>query len=114
MWNTRNIDAQAHKENLKGVSAPISKDHAQNEGQEALENLKVLAKLIFTNSEARKLLSDISIIGRDVAADAASKAAEVARPHEDALRQADEAAPDSQWIAPDGSSKLILVCATLL
>lgn len=102
--DTSQFDAQGHAQNIKNVSAPVSKDQAQSEGQQAVEHLKTVAKLVFTNSEVRKLLSDITVLGRDVAADAAVKAAEVARPDEESLRKADEPAPDSQWIAPDGSS----------
>lgn len=49
-------------------------------------------------------------------ADAAEKAAAKARPDEDALRRADEPAPENQWIAPDGSSECLhiafLTCST--
>jgi len=105
IWNTSQFDARGHAENIKGVAAPVSKGQAQSEGQQAVEHLKTIAKLVFTNSEVRKLLSDITVLGRDVAADAAAKVAEVARPDEESLRKADEPAPDSQWIAPDGSTR---------
>lgn len=60
------------------------------------------AQLIFTNSEARKLLKDLGILGRDVAADAAAKASELARPSEEQLKNVDETAPSDQWVGPDG------------
>lgn len=62
----------------------------------------MFVQLIFTNSEARKLLKDFGILGRDVLADAAVKAADVARPSEDELARADEPAPSNQWVGPDG------------
>jgi len=105
IWNTREIDVQSHKENLKSTSAPVDKETARSEGQEAVQNLRVIAKLLFTNSEVRKLLSDVTVLGRDVAADAAQNAANKARPHEDSLRNADEPGPDSQWIGPDGEKR---------
>ena len=66
--DTTKFDAQSHVENIKGASAPTSKEQAKSEGEEAVEHLRVLAKLVFTNSEVRKLLSDITVLGRDVAA----------------------------------------------
>ena len=77
----------------------------QQDGQQAVEHLRTLGKLIFTNSEARKLLKDIGILGRDVAADGAAKVAEVARPNEDQLRQIDEPAPSNQWVGPNGEKR---------
>merc|ERR1712093_559869 len=105
IWNTRNIDVKSHKENLKSTSAPVDRETAQNEGQQAVEHLRVLAKLVFTNSEVRKLLSDVTVLGRDVAADAAQKVAEKARPSEDALGKVDEPAPENQWIGPNGEKR---------
>jgi hypothetical protein len=103
--DTREIDTESHKENLKSTSAPVDKETARSEGQEAVQNLRVIAKLLFTNSEVRKLLSDVTVLGRDVAADAAQNLANKARPDEDSLRNADEPGPDSQWIGPDGESE---------
>ena len=99
------------------VSTPVNKQDIQGDGNEAAENLKTLAKLIFTNSEFRKILKDIGLLARDVAADGAAKAAETARPDEHQLRQVvclqspfvhssfnelclcqDEPAPDNQWV----------------
>ncbi|GAA5822401.1 hypothetical protein JCM11251_006326 [Rhodosporidiobolus azoricus] len=87
---------------VKDVSTGTSKGQMQDDANRAVEHLRTLGKLIFTNSEARKLLKDIGLLGRDVAADAAVKAAEVARPNEDQLRQVDEPAPSNQWVGPNG------------
>lgn len=46
---------------------------------------------------------DISLLGRDVAADAAVKAASTVRPDEEALARVDEPAPSEQWVHPDGT-----------
>lgn len=70
----------------------------------AVQHLRTLLKLVFTNSEARKLLADISLIGRDLFARGAAKAAESARPDQDRLARVDDAAPSQQWVGPDGST----------
>lgn len=58
--------------------------------------------MIFTNSEARKLLKDVGILARDVAADGAAKLSDVARPADHELERVDEPAPSNQWVGPDG------------
>ena len=58
--------------------------------------------LFITNSEARKLLNDLGLIGRDLFATAATKAAEKARPDQQQLDQVDQEAPSKQWIGADG------------
>lgn len=61
-------------------------------------------RLILTNSEARKLLSDASLIGRDLFARGASKAAESARPAPEQLARVDDAAPSDEFIGPNGTT----------
>lgn len=61
-------------------------------------------RLILTNSEARKLLSDASLIGRDLFARGAAKAAESVRPDQDALARVDDAAPADEWVGPQGTT----------
>lgn len=56
-----------------------------------------LSFLLLSFSELRKLFSDLGVVGRDVFADAASKAAETARPDEEALAKADAPAPDNEF-----------------
>lgn len=60
-------------------------------------------RLILTNSEARKLLSDIQVIGRDLFARGAIKAAESVRPSESAIARVDDAAPADEWMGPKGT-----------
>ena len=62
-----------------------------------VEHLRTLFHLILSNSEARKLFSDASLIGRDLFARGASHLAEKARPDQDALARADEPAPSDEW-----------------
>lgn len=83
-------------EQIKNVNTATSQQEMQADGEQAVEHLRTLGKLIFTNSEFRKLLKDVGILGRDVAADAATKAANAARPSEEQLRQVDETAPSNQ------------------
>lgn len=47
--------------------------------------------LLLTNSEARKLISDFSVVGRDLLARGLGKASEGLRPTEEQLRGVDEA-----------------------
>ncbi|KAK4051695.1 hypothetical protein OIO90_004645 [Microbotryomycetes sp. JL221] len=101
LYHTRQVDYS--KGNLKGITPGVSQDERERDAQQAIEHLRTLGKLIFTNSEARKLLKDFGVLGRDVLADAAVKAGEAARPSEDELARADEPAPSNQWVGPDGT-----------
>lgn len=65
-------------------------------------HLRTLGNLIATNSEIRKILSDFSVIGRDVLARTASHAAESVRPDRDALANADRPAPSDHFEAAGG------------
>ena len=55
-----------------------------------------------TNSEARKLLSDFGVIGRDLLARSAAKAAETLRPDEEQLAKVNHSAPQDQFISEGG------------
>ncbi|GAA5918486.1 hypothetical protein JCM6882_008315 [Rhodosporidiobolus microsporus] len=101
IYHTKQVQTPSMND-VKDVSTGTDKGQMQDDANRATEHLRTLGKLIFTNSEARKLLKDIGFLGRDVAADAAVKAAEVARPNEDQLRQVDEPAPSNQWVGPNG------------
>jgi hypothetical protein len=56
-----------------------------------------------TNSEVRKILSDFSVIGRDILARTASHMAETIQPTKDALAKVDQAAPSDQFETIGGS-----------
>jgi hypothetical protein len=64
----------------------------------AAQHLRTLLSLILTNSEARKLLSDFSLIGRDLLARTASMAADAIKPDEEKLARADDTAPQDQFV----------------
>jgi hypothetical protein len=67
-----------------------------------VRHLRTLLSLILTNSEVRKLLSDFSVIGRDLLAKGASKAAEALRPDKEALSRVDEPASEGEFVAQGG------------
>ena len=79
------------------VNVPVSREKAQEHGTEALQNLSTLGRLIITNGQFRKLLSDATILFRDMAADGAAKATQRLRPGQDRLETLDEPAPDHTW-----------------
>ena len=49
-------------------------------------------------------MKDASLLGRDVAADAAAKLSDSARPNQDELSRVDEPAPANEWVGPDGTT----------
>lgn len=55
-----------------------------------------------TNSEIRKLLSDFSLIGRDLLSISAANLASTIAPHPDKLAGVDEPAPDNEFITEGG------------
>lgn len=68
----------------------------------AASHIRVLITLFLTNSEARKLLKDFGIVGRDIFATAATKAADKSRPSQEKLDSVDQEAPSHEWIGADG------------
>ncbi|KIM26634.1 hypothetical protein M408DRAFT_25337 [Serendipita vermifera MAFF 305830] len=56
--------------------------------------MRTLVQLLLTNSEARKLIQDFTLIGRDMFAHGAAKAAERARPDPERMAKVDDAAPN--------------------
>jgi hypothetical protein len=108
MWTTREVDVSVAKKDPKEV-LPVDGDKLQQDKQDgactsnvslthnwtvvATKHLRTLLNLIATNSEARKLLSDFSVLGRDILARATTHAAEAIRPDEEKLNQIDQSAP---------------------
>jgi hypothetical protein len=93
LWQTRNLNGG----NVTLPGAPVDKETAKQHGNQALEGLRTLGTLIISNGQFRKLLRDAQILLRDIAGDAAQKAAEKVNPSEDDLGQIDEAAEDNTW-----------------
>ena len=101
VWSSYAGDpAQAKQGNV----VPISKDDAKSDLDQASAHIRVLITLFITNSEFRKILGDLGIVGRDIFATTAAKAAEKARPDQDQLDQVDKEAPSKQWIGADGKT----------
>ncbi|KAF2126553.1 hypothetical protein P153DRAFT_369245 [Dothidotthia symphoricarpi CBS 119687] len=78
-------------------NAPVDKDSARREGNEALQGFRTLGTLILSNGQFRKLLSDASVLLRDIAGDAAQNTANKVKPSEDRLNRLDEPAEDNTW-----------------
>ncbi|KAJ2968260.1 hypothetical protein NQ176_g9270 [Zarea fungicola] len=93
IYQTTQFDPQS----VSSPNAPITKDAAQKDGEEALQGLRTLGTLLITNGQFRKLLKDSSILIRDMAGDAAGSAASRIRPSDDDLAQIDHAAEDNTW-----------------
>lgn len=93
IWQTQQISAG----NAKTPNAPVDKDTAKQHGNEALDGLRTLGTLIISNGQFRKLLSDATILLRDIAGDAATKTANKVNPSEEQLSQIDRPADDNTW-----------------
>jgi len=100
LWQTTHFDPKS----TSTPNAPVDKETAKQHGNDALEGLRTLGTLIITNGQFRKLLQDCITLLRDMAADAASNAANKVRPPGEALADIDAPAQDNTWHdAPDFS-----------
>jgi len=93
IWQAQKIDGG----NAAVPGAPVDKDTAKQHGNEALEGLRTLGTLIISNGQFRKLLNDVTVLIRDIAGDAAQKAANKVNPSEEQLSQIDKPAADNTW-----------------
>ncbi|KAI6964969.1 hypothetical protein KC355_g12289 [Hortaea werneckii] len=93
IWQTQGVGAG----NAQKPGAPVDKETAKQQGNEAAEGLKTLGNLLLTNGQFRKLLSDMTVLLRDIAADTAQKTADKARPNEEQMNQIDVPAEDNTW-----------------
>lgn len=98
MWAARDTD-NAKINPANQVSGEVSKDQAKAEGNESVQHLKTLGKLLLSNGEFRKVAKDLGLIARDVAADGAQKAADKSRPNEEQRQQVDEPAGSHEWVS---------------
>lgn len=93
IWQAEHIStAGANRPN-----APVDKDTARQDGNNALEGLRTLGTLLISNGQFRKLLSDATVLLRDMAGDAAMNTANKVKPSEDRLNRLDEPAEDNTW-----------------
>ncbi|KAF2468971.1 uncharacterized protein BDR25DRAFT_304863 [Lindgomyces ingoldianus] len=93
IWQTQQVSAA----DAKVPGAPLDKDTAKQHGNEALEGLRTLGTLLISNGQFRKLLSDASVLLRDIAGDAATNTAAMVKPSEEQLAQIDKPADDNTW-----------------
>ncbi|KAI7285339.1 hypothetical protein KC340_g18355, partial [Hortaea werneckii] len=93
IWQTQGVGAG----NAQKPGAPVDKETAKQQGNEAAEGLKTLGNLLITNGQFRKLLSDMTVLLRDIAADSAQKTADKARPSEEQMKEIDVPAEDNTW-----------------
>lgn len=93
VWQTTQFDPKS----VKTPSAPVTKEAAKKDGEDALQGLRTLGTLLITNGQFRKLLQDCTVLLRDIAGDAATSAASKVRPSEEQLAEMDKAAQDNTW-----------------
>jgi hypothetical protein len=101
IWHTRQVDADKLKRDQKDVLPENQPDTATDKDQ-AVHHLRTLLNLILTNSEARKLLSDFGIIGRDLLARGAAKVSDTLRPDEERLAKVNHSTPQDQFVTEGG------------
>ncbi|KAF2681523.1 hypothetical protein K458DRAFT_343734 [Lentithecium fluviatile CBS 122367] len=93
IWQTEQITGG----NAQLPGAPVDKQTAQQHGNEALEGLRTLGTLLLSNGQFRKLLSDATVLVRDIAGDAAQNTANRVKPSKDQLSNIDRPADDNTW-----------------
>ncbi|KAF8263795.1 hypothetical protein EI94DRAFT_1772841 [Lactarius quietus] len=103
MWNTNYEDFSSAKKDPSEV-LPADKSKVKDDAREAARHLRTLANLIATNREARKILSDFSVLGRDILASAASHVADSVRPAHEALSDVDRPGPSNQFETAEGKT----------
>ncbi|KFY78200.1 hypothetical protein V499_02575 [Pseudogymnoascus sp. VKM F-103] len=92
VWQTQNLDV-----NAKAPGAPVDRDSAKQHGNEVAEGLRTLGTLVISNGQFRKLLSDATVLLREMAGDAATKTAGKVAPSQEQLDQIDQPAADNTW-----------------
>ncbi|KAF8148712.1 hypothetical protein B0H34DRAFT_668275 [Crassisporium funariophilum] len=102
VWHTSGVDKGTLKPGQLNEAVPVDGEKARTDGDQAVRHLRTLLSLIATNSEVRKLLSDFSLIGRDLLSKGASKAAETIAPDQERLQRVDHSAPKDQFITEGG------------
>ncbi|THU95239.1 hypothetical protein K435DRAFT_779121 [Dendrothele bispora CBS 962.96] len=110
VWGTRDKseglmgekDTEEVKEQGKEeAKARVDKVKAKEDANQAATHLRTLLHLLLTNSEARKLVSDLSLVGRDLLSKGLSKAALGIAPDEERLAGVDEAHHGDEFISKE-------------
>jgi len=101
LWDTRGLD-QGKVD--RGTDSSLTKEQQRlkSDAPQAAEHLRTLLNLALTNSEVRKLFSDFALIGRDLLARSAAKAADIVQPDEHAMSKVDDPAPHNQFVTAGG------------
>ncbi|KAF9256822.1 hypothetical protein L218DRAFT_910995 [Marasmius fiardii PR-910] len=91
VWATRGTDDEtASSQEVTTTNGsnkvPVTKDKAREDSQTAIKHLRTVLTLLVTNSEARKLLSDFGLVGRDLLSKTLVKAAENVAPNEEKMK----------------------------
>ncbi|KDR72326.1 hypothetical protein GALMADRAFT_213339 [Galerina marginata CBS 339.88] len=104
VWHTRDVDVDHLKQTTGELNEqmPVDSTKAQDDKGQAVKHLRTLLTLILSDSEVRKLLSDFSLIGRDLLSKTAVKAATAIAPSKEGLANIDKPAPDNQFITEGG------------
>ena len=120
IWHTRAVDSQKLKTN--GLNDAIPTDSLKSDSDKgniwqshglsvhiywtffwlAVRHLRTLLSIILTNSEVRKLFSDISVIGVDILSKGAIHLAQKIAPTDEELLNVDRSAPDDEFITAGG------------
>jgi hypothetical protein len=78
-WRTRDVDIKKDPNEV----IPVDKEKAKSDGYKAVQHLRAMLSLVFTNSEVRKLLPDFNLIVRDLLARGTENAAASLAPNEE-------------------------------
>ena len=108
---------------VNAPNVPVTKETGKQDATKTLEGLKTLGTLLITNGEFRKisestidnkrpvrrpdklLVSDATVLLRDIAADVSQRAANQVRPSEEQLAQIDTPAEENVWHEKPNVSK---------
>ncbi|KAK7458027.1 hypothetical protein VKT23_009935 [Stygiomarasmius scandens] len=110
VWGTRDKseglmeekDGEEVKEESKEEAKErVDKAKARQDANQAATHIRTLLHLLLTNSEARKLVSDLSLVGRDLLSRGLSKAALGIAPDEEKMREIDEAHHGEEFISKE-------------
>lgn len=110
IWQTQHLTTG----DAKKPGVPVDKETAKQHGDQAVEGLRTLGRLILSNGQFRKLrkilflkqrlssltkvlVNDVTILIRDIVGDAATTTASRVKPSEEQLAQIDHAAEDNTW-----------------
>ncbi|KKZ61692.1 hypothetical protein EMCG_03801 [[Emmonsia] crescens] len=94
IWDLEHIGERTTTQ-TPGIS--VDRDNVKQDRTRATEGLQTLVTLLVTNGQFRKLLRDATILMRDMAGDAAQRAAVKIKPSEEDMAGIDEPAEENVW-----------------